>query len=149
MHRWHRENFVLTDQELKTAQFFISAEVLARRIAPSGPSTPSSIVIVPAKTPGLVTEVGPEWVRVSFTPGRRGVPFVAVLAGRSDSAYWLATEVEGETGYRPVRDLDEKILRVEGVEFQLLSGYNARLLISSDDMQRLIGARTHVPGKTR
>lgn len=149
MHRWFRENFAITDQELKTAQFYISAEILARRVTPNEPATPDSVVIVPPETPGLVTEAGPEWVRVSFTPGRPGVPFVAALKGRSDSAYWLATEVEGKPGYWPVRDLPEKILRVEGVEYQLLSGYNARLLINSKDMERLIGERRHIPGKTK
>jgi hypothetical protein len=149
MHRWHRENFAITDQELKTAQFYISAEVLAKRLSDDGPATAESVVIVPAETPGVVTEAGPDWVWVSFQAGGSGVPFVAILTGKSDSAYWLATEVQGEPGFRPVREVPDRILRVGGEAYQLLSGYNARLLISSEDVQRLIGARTHIPGREK
>jgi hypothetical protein len=149
MHRWHRENFAVTDQELKTAQFYISAEVLAKRVSDGGPATAESVVIVPAETPGVVTDAGPDWVWVSFQTGGSGVPFAAILTGKSDSAYWLATEVEGEPGFRPVREVTDRILRVGGEAYQLLSGYNARLLISSKDMERLIGERTHIPGRQK
>jgi hypothetical protein len=149
MHRWHRQDFAMTDEELKSVQFYISAQVLAQSLAPELRGKPEGIVIVPEETPGVVTEAGPDWLRVSFAKGGRGVPFVTVVTRSGDSAYWLATEVKGEEGFRRLRDLPEKILRVGDVEFQLVHGVNARLLIDGKDLDRLINTRTHIPGRPR
>lgn len=149
MHKWHRQNFAISDEELKTVQFYISTEVLARDLAPGEKGTPQSIVIVLSETPGMITETGPDWVRVSFQRGGSGVFFATVVTGAGDSAYWLATEVEGREGLRRMRDLDEKILRVGGAAYRLEHGVNARLLIDGKDLENLIKQRTHIPGRTK
>ena len=149
MHKWHRQNFAISDDELKTVQFYISTEVLAMDLTPGEKGTPQSVVIVPSETPGMITETGPDWVRVSFQRGGSGVFFATVVTGGGDSAYWLATEVEGRDGLRRMRDLDEKILRVGDAAYRLKHGSNARLLIDGKDLENLIKARTHVPGRTR
>jgi hypothetical protein len=149
MHKGHRENYAIANAELRIVQFYISTAVLAKSLAPGQEGTPESVVIVPGETPGVATEIGPDWLRVSFQEGGRGVPFVRVPSTAGDSAYWLATEVEGQAGFRRLKDLPEKILRVEGIEFQLVQGGNARLLIDSGDLGRLIEQRTHIGGRTK
>jgi hypothetical protein len=149
MHKWHRENYAIEDEELKTVQFYISTEVLAKSLAPEREGTAESIVILPEETPGVVTEAGPGWLRVSFQEGGSGVHFVTVVSGAGDSAYWLATEVEGREGFRRLKDLPEKILRVQGTGYRVVHGANARLLIDGEDLQRLIERRTHITGRTK
>ncbi|MHC4138109.1 MAG: hypothetical protein ACYS0K_24480 [Planctomycetota bacterium] len=149
MHKWHRGNYAISDEELKTVQFYISTEILAKSLAPGQEGTPEGIVIVPEETPGVATEVGPGWLRISFQEGGRGVPFVTVVSQSGDSAYWLGTEVEGQGGFRRLRDLPEKVLRVEGTAYQLVHGGNARLLIGAKDLEKLIEQRTHIQGRTK
>ena len=142
----HRLDYALQDEELERVQYFISQEVKAMSEAPGLAGTPQGVVILPLGTPGAATAVGPNWIRVSFSPGGRGVPFVAVDS-KTDSAYWIATELEGEPGYHALRHAKTDILRVDGVDYRLVYGTNARLLISSKDLQKLIEKRPHLPGR--
>jgi hypothetical protein len=148
-HKWHRVNYALQDQELKQVQFYISTEILARNLSPEAKGTAESIVIVPERTPGVATEVGPDWVRVSFREGAEGVLFIAVAGRSGSSAYWLATEVPGARGLFPVKDLQDKAIRIRGTTFKLVHGSNARLLINSEDLRELIDQRTHIPGRAQ
>lgn len=143
----HRVNYALQDHELKGAQYFISQEVKAMSEAPELVGTPEGVVIVPLGTAGAATEVGPNWIRVSFSAGGRGVPFVAVDS-KTDSAYWIATEIEGESGFHALRHAKTNIIRVDGIDYRIVYGTNARLLISSKDLEKLIEERPHLKGRT-
>jgi len=146
LHKSHRENFALQADELEGVQFYISTEVLARdEIAGD---TPAGVIILPVGTPGAVTEVGPNWLRVSFSAQGEGAYFVTVPDPASpDSAYWLATRVE--QGSEPVRvkDLDDKVIHTRAGDFRVVYGDAARLLIDSRQLQELIAKRTHLPGR--
>lgn len=141
----HREKFALGHDELETVQFFINKQIVARE--DGAPEGAGAVIIVAEGTRGAAIEVGPRWLRVSFSEGGRGVPFVAVDTRSGESAYWLATEVEGQTGFHPVKDVPGRLLRVDGQVFRLVSGASARLLISSGDLDKLIDERTHLGGR--
>ena len=142
LHTRHRENLSIDPQELKQLQFYISTRVLAKDL-----STPGSegVIIVPDLTRGMATEVGPSWLRVRFSEGGSGVVFVAVVT-QGDSAYWLATEIEGQQGFHTLKDLPKKILLNQGTAYELIYGDHARLLISEKDLSKLIARRTHLKG---
>jgi hypothetical protein len=106
------------------------------------------VIVVPTGTPGVATEVGPDWVRVAFTKGGGGVVFSTVESRSGDSAYWLATELP-QGGYAAVRHEKEKILLVRGVRYLIVHGYDARLLVNNKDLQKLIDSRTRAEGVTR
>ncbi len=142
----HRENWALQDEEIASLQFYISREVLARNVADR--ASASSVLVVPLGTPGAAVEVGPDWIRVSFQRGGAGVYFLALKTRAGDSVYWLATEVEGKPGLHAVKDLEKKVIRVPLGEFELIHGSQARLLVNSDDLQKLIEKRTHIQGRT-
>src|SRR5207249_10849112 len=74
-YRAYRDQYAITAEELKTLQFYISGDVLAHAVDASGGGTPAQAVIVKQRTPGLVREVGPNWLRVAFTEGGEGVLF--------------------------------------------------------------------------
>jgi hypothetical protein len=145
----HREDFAIQDDEILRLQFYISTDILARNLETRGEA--DSVVVMEADTPGVATEVGPDRIRVSFRDGSDGVYFLATDMQRGgDAVYWLATEVPGRAGLQRVMDLDEKVLVTPDGEFELLRGYDARLLVSLKDLERLIEGRAHVPGrKTR
>ncbi len=140
----HRENFALQDEEIARLQFYISREVLARNTA--DPTAASSIIVVPAGTAGRASEVKEDYIRVSFDRGGQGVYFLALPEGR-DAVYWLATEIPGKPGLHALRDLDPPIIRVPEGEFELIKGSGARLLVNSDDLQKLIDSRRHAQGR--
>jgi hypothetical protein len=145
--RAHRANFSLQLDELKSAQFYVSEEILAREVGPSGDlEGPDHVFVVPRGTRGVVTEAGPHWLRVSFGAGD-GALFVANADAKTDSVYLLATD--GEAGRAPVRvrDLPDKVLSVGGRRFRVITGSGASLLIDDDDLSRLVGTRYHAPGR--
>jgi hypothetical protein len=146
LNRAHRMNYALETEELQSLQFYISTDVLAHEIGTKTEGTPTSVYVVKRDTPGVVTEAGPTWLRVSFGP-TRGAPFVTVPDEEDDSWYWLATEVE--QGLRRVRDVDDKVVVVDGRRFRLAYGINARLLVNSKDLRKLIEKRAHAPGRVK
>jgi hypothetical protein len=148
LNRAHRTNYALETEELQSLQFYISTDVLAHEIGTKSEGTRTSVYVVKRDTPGVVTEAGPTWLRVSFGP-TRGAPFVALPDEDEDAWYWLATEVEGEQGFRRVRDLDDKVVVVDGRRFRLAYGSSARLLVNSKDLRKLIEKRAHAPGRVK
>jgi hypothetical protein len=147
LHGGHRQNYKLQPQELKGVQVYISSEVLAHEITdPTSAGTSASVFIVERQTPGAITEIGPDWIRVSFDEGP-GVPFLAIPRPNEDSSYWLATEVAGREGLHRVTDLRDKIVIVGGRTFRLIHGVNARLLVDSDYLDELIKLRRRATGR--
>lgn len=145
LHRSHRENYALQPQELESVQFYISTEVLARN--ESAGDSAESVVVLPVGTPGVVTAVGSDWLRVSFTPGGEGAYFVTVPDTGSDSAYWLATRADAASPLKRLKDLDAKVLHTSTGEYRLVYGDRARLMINSKQLQELIDTRTHLQGR--
>ena len=144
LHRAHRENYALTPAELESVQFFIEKKVVARAVQGLGAN---DVVIVPEGTAGAAVEVGERYLRVSFQVGGAGVAFIAPKTRSAESAYWLATPVKGQPGYHALKDLKDKDLVVPAGTFDMVSGADARLLISSKDLQRLIKSREHLQGR--
>ncbi len=147
LHDSHRMNYALQPDEIRGSQFYISSEILARNLDPATVDKPEGVIVVPVGTPGGVTEVGDDWLRVSFTPGGSGVIFTTVRDHSGDSAYWLATTVEGQPGYTPLKDTDDRVLRTENGSYEVIYGHVARLLINSDELQALKESRTHLQGR--
>jgi hypothetical protein len=145
-HTSHRRNYSIEDQELKEIQFYLSTEVLAKDTSKG--DTAEGVLIVPEEIPGVVTEVGPNWIRVSFEKGGSGVPFLAAL-DQKDDGYWLATEVEGQQGFHKVQELAEKILLVQGTRYKLVYGANAYLVFNRRDLDKLIERRRHLKGRAK
>ncbi len=149
MHVRHRQNFSLEAQELEHAQFYISTRVLAKDVGDAAlMDEAAGVIIVPEQTPGVVTEVGPSWLRVSFSKEGSGVVFLTDPK-QGDDAYWLATEVEGQPGLHKLKDLPDKILLVAGTAYKLIYGAKARLLINEDDLIKLIEQRRHLKGRVK
>jgi hypothetical protein len=139
-----RQSYAITPDEIKTLQFYISGEVLAHRIEDRSPTATPDVVIVPAGTPGLVREVGSDWLRVAFTEGGEGVLF-RLRVDRSDSVYALATTTEsGEIVL--VSRLPEPVLTTGGRRFKIVSGGTAYLLVNNDDLNRLLAGRQRPGG---
>jgi hypothetical protein len=150
LHKGHREAYAIQPEEMKDLQFYLSTSILAQERSSSHQAvTPESVVRVEEGTPGLATGAGPDWIRVSFEEGRQGATFIAVATETQESAYWLATEVEGEPGRHTLKDLPEKILLHEGRNFRLLYGSHAHLLVDTRDLEKLIASRRHVTGRTK
>jgi hypothetical protein len=148
LHKEHRLDYGIQEAELKGLRFYISTDVLARQeVGPETSSSPDGVILVAAETPGVVTEVGPDWLRVSFEKGGRGVPFLARMDRGQDSAYWLATELPGG-GFEQVRQVPERTLAVQDRKFVVVRGYNARLEVDGEELTKLIESRRHIKGRT-
>ncbi|MHC4815436.1 MAG: hypothetical protein ACYTGW_00270 [Planctomycetota bacterium] len=151
-HQFHRSNYRLSEQEIKDTQFYISAKVLAQTVLPSERNefTGTNAILVARGTPGVVTEVGPDWIRVSFRKGSKGVPFLADASGEDVIAlYTLATTVEGEDGLRKVADVPGYMAIHEGVRYRVLWGYDAYLMIDTEELEALINKRMIGPGRIK
>ena len=143
-HEKHRENLLISDAELKGARFYLELEVLARP-AEFEKSPTGSVVIVPKGTVGKALEVGPNWLRVRFDNGAPGLFFVAQPqpdggAYGTDSPYWLAVQVDGEP--QPIKDQPNKQVHTRGTDWEVLYGWNARLLINRSDLDKFKKRRT-------
>jgi hypothetical protein len=145
--REHRENFAMQAAELRQLQFYVSEEILAHELSGADElAGPDHVFVVASGTGGVVTEVGPHWLRVSFGTGD-GALFVADPKARPDALYLLGTE--GKDGAAPVQLQRSKdpVLRVGSRSFRVIYGSTARLLIDNDDLEKLIQARPHIPGR--
>ena len=143
-HEFHRKQYRIEDSEIRGIQFYISRDVLVHTESPTDRSpTGKSVVLVPKGTPGVVTEVGPNWLRVSFRSGSKGTPFLADPDAQNDiyKLYSLATEVEGRDGLQKVADVEGSILMHEGRRYKVTLGQDATLLIDSGDLQKQIDKR--------
>ncbi len=94
----------------------------------------------------MVLEVGPNWLKVSFQEGGRGVTFLADKDERVDR-YWLATEVKHKKGYYRVSELSEQILINDGNIYKIVYGADAYLLVDSDRLEELIEKRRIIKGR--
>ena len=84
-------------------------------------------------------------MRVNFRNGSPGLLFVAVTdfeptATIVDSPYWLGAEVDGTP--RPIKDLPRKTVHARGTDWEVVYGWNARLMINSRDLDRFREKRT-------
>ena len=91
LHRAHRENLSLKDEELKRLQYYTSTDVMVRLDGPGEPRT----IMVPRETPGILVDAGPDWLMVSFRKGSTPVPFITNATAKEDM-YWFATPIAGQ-----------------------------------------------------
>jgi hypothetical protein len=143
----YRQQYAISAEELKTLQFFISQEVVAHAIDGSPGVAPDQVVIVAARTPGLVRDVGPDWLRVAFTKEGEGALF-RTRAGTADSVYALATTTESGT-IALVGKLPEPVVTVGGRRYKVVQGADAYLIVSYDDLTRLVKNRPRAGGLER
>ncbi len=164
LHMAHRQNYSLTAQELRDLQLYISTTVLAQYEG----ATEKKSVLVSAGTPGVVTDVGPDWLKVSFREGGIDVPFIIDRTDRSrkdiryfratkeglvedkgskDSQYWLATEVEGRKGFYMIKELPEKVFLYEGTRYSLVTGARAYLKVDPEGLNKLVKSRKATEGR--
>ena len=136
LNRTHRENFSLVEDELLNLQVFISTSILVQYESPTGKQS----MLLPKWTPGVVTAVGPDWLKVSFREGGAKVPFAADKSGVYDS-YYLATEIPGRSGFQLLKDLPQKIIYYEGARYHVISGEKAYLLVDGKALQKLFQKR--------
>lgn len=146
-YREYRERYAITAEELKTLQFYISREVLAHAMDGSSGVTPEQVVIVAARTPGLVRDAGPDWVRVAFREGGEGVLFRTRNA-RADAVYGLATTT-GDGRIALVSELPEPVLSQGGRRYKIINGADAYLIVGTEDLSRLIESRPRPAGLER
>ncbi len=163
----YRENYTLNKQELQNLQFFISTNVLAQYEDATGRKS----VLVTRGTPGVVTDVGPNWIKVSFRKGGIDIPFVTTQESKGgrprlttkkegsttilrvtespgeDTRYWLATEVEGKKGFHEIRKLPEKVFLHEGTRYRLINGADAFLIVDAEGLNNVIETRKTTEGR--
>ena len=142
LHRTYRVNLSLEDEELKQLQFYISTNVLVQYDGPSGQQS----IFLPDNTPGVVTAVGPDWLKVSFREGGADVPFVVDPRGQYD-VYYVATELPGQAGFHMIKDLPQKVFYYNSTPYQVIYGDKARLLVDGKDLQRLLEKRIPTKGR--
>ena len=141
LNRTYRENLSLQDEELKTLQFYISTNVLVQYESPSGKQS----ILLPEETPGVVTAVGPDWLKVSFREGGADVPFVVDRRSQYD-LYYVATELPGQTGFHMLKELPQKVFYYNGTPYQVIYGDKAYLLVSGTDLQKILKKRIPTKG---
>jgi hypothetical protein len=142
-HNYHRLAYSLTEQELKGLQLYIAKDVLAQYESPDGVKS----LLIQKETPGVVLEVGPNWLKVSFQAGGKGTIFLAD-DDKSVDRYWLATEVKDKDGYYRVSKLPVQILINDGNIYKIVYGADAFLLIDSDKLQELREKRKVIKGRS-
>jgi hypothetical protein len=147
LHRIHRLDYNLEDEEIKSLRFFVSKDVLAKvEAAPESSLSPREAVIrLERNTPGEVLGVGPDWIRVSFEKGGTGATFVT--PSTAGDTYTLATEVEGREGLQRVQDLPDKVLLNEGTRYKVVYGADAVLAVSRSALNSLLRKRKRLQGR--
>lgn len=149
-HRFHRLQYRLTDKEIRGLQFYLSSRVLAQTQNPPAASTPtpSGVIIVEKDIPGVATEVGRDWIKVTFRKGSSGVTFFSDTTATDDiyQLYFLATKSSGSDTIRKVADVPGNLLLHEDMAFTVAEGYDAVLMVDSEQLQELINKRKVGPG---
>src|SRR5262249_46815868 len=69
----HRQTYSLNVDDLKKLQFYISTNVVAQYQDATGTKS----LLLTRLTPGVATDPGPNWIKVSFRAGGVTVPFDA------------------------------------------------------------------------
>jgi hypothetical protein len=143
----YRDRYAISADELKTLQFYISAEVLAHEMDATPGVEAKQVVIVAARTPGVVRDVGPDWLRVAFTKGGEGVLF-RLRDDLPGATYYLATPTEGGK-IALVRNLPQPVLIQGGRHYKIIRGADAYLNVSAKDINGLINSRPRAQGIIR
>ena len=141
LHRAHRVNFALTEQELMRAQFFVDTEVLAHGVSEGTPAA----LLIRKGTPGAAVSVGPNWIRVRFQEGSPGVFFATDPSPGGGSVYVLATQT-ADGVFERVADQPEQKLSAAGQEFRVIYGEYAQLQIDGSYLEDLIDRRATLGG---
>jgi hypothetical protein len=148
LHTSVRETYLMQPEELKELQFYISESVLAQ--SAEGPAAGATqlgdVVVVAPGTKGAVTEVGPNWLRVSFEEGGQGVLFVSDTS-KPEDRYWLATTAQGSPDVYKLKDLPDKVLEIQGRRYKVVNGADAYLLLDRKDFDELVADRRHIKGR--
>ena len=138
----HRQVYSLNLEDLEKLQFYISRDVVAQYQDATGTKS----LLVPRLTPGVATDAGPNWIKVSFREGGVDVPFITD-PNQYDGRYWIATEVEGTNEFKKVAELPEKSILYKGTRYKLVSGSDAILLMDWDGWKRLVETRKVTEGR--
>jgi hypothetical protein len=148
LNQTHRQIYAIENWEFKKLQFYVSTEILAHAEDPVSGSLPAAdrVIVMQEETPGVVKEVGPDWLRVSFEKGGPGL-FFLTDPRKDEDLYWLATRRAGRSGLYKVKNLVEKVVLHEGVRYRLINGADASLLVDGKSLRALIDSRTHVKGR--
>jgi hypothetical protein len=148
LHGPYREKYLIADQELGKLQFFISKDIVVQdqSFLEGGPARHGRVIVMRRGTPGVVTEAGSNWLRVSFEKGGPGATFVTDRSKDVDQ-YWLATEVEGRAGFYRIKELPEKVLIHQGTRYVVIDGADAYLRVDQSDLGKLIESRRHIGGR--
>jgi hypothetical protein len=145
--REYRDRYAITADEMKTLQFYISREVLAHAMDSAPGVAPEQVIIVASQTPGLVREVGPDWIRVAFREGGEGVLF-RLRNNRPGAVYGLATQTpDGKVAL--VTELPEPVVTQGGRRYKIIYGADAYLIVDAEDLGHLIDRRPHAGGLKR
>jgi len=142
LNQTNRQNLNLEDEELKHLQFYISTNVLVQYDGPLGKKS----ILLQEATPGVVTAVGPDWLKVSFREGGADVPFVADSQGEYD-VYSLATELPGQAGFHMIKKLPQKVFYANGTPYQVMYGDKAFLQVEEKELQKLLKKRIPTKGR--
>jgi hypothetical protein len=138
----HRQLYSLNLQDLEKLQFYISRDVVAQYQDATGTKS----LLVPRLTPGVATDAGPNWIKVSFREGGVDVPFIAD-PNQYDGRYWIATEVEGTKDFKKIADLPDKSILYKGARYKLVSGSDAILLMDLDGWKSVVEGRKVTEGR--
>jgi hypothetical protein len=138
----HRQLYSLNLEDLEKLQFYISRDVVAQYQDATGTKS----LLVPRLTPGVATDAGPNWIKVSFREGGVDVPFITD-PNQYDGRYWIATEVEGTKDFKRIADLPEKSILVKGTRYKLVSGSDAILLVDWEGWKKLVETRKVTEGR--
>jgi hypothetical protein len=150
--RFHRQRYRLTHQELKGLQFYLSGELLAHKETANGAhdSGRGDIILIKPGTPGVLTEVGTNYFRVSFRSGDPGILFMAESTGTAGEIglYYPATAAPGG-GIRQVRDLPDRVVTHQGARYRFLAGWDATLTCERDHLLTLFEKRAIGDGRMK
>lgn len=138
----HRQLYSFNLEDLEKLQFYISRDVVAQYQDATGTKS----LLVPRLTPGVATDAGPNWIKVSFKEGGVDVPFIADPK-EYDGRYWIATEVEGSKDFKRIGDLPEKSILYKGTRYKLVSGADAILLVDWEGWKKLVETRKATGGR--
>ncbi len=144
-----RMRYSISDREIQSLQFYLSGEVLVRVRSGSGDSVTEGqeTIIAPQNTPGIATEVGSNWIRVTFRENGPGVPFAADEADSVSGRYYLATNDEDGRKMVQIQDIARRDFTIDGTNYELLYGSTVYLMVKPAAMQALIEKRTTLKGQ--
>jgi hypothetical protein len=138
----HRQTYSLNLEELKKVQFYISSDVVAQYQDATGTKS----LLLNRFTPGVATDAGANWIKVSFTEGGIDVPFIAD-PNQYDGRYWIATEIEGSKDFKRIYELRDRVFLYKGIRYKVVSGADAVLLFDLDGWKKIVETRKVTEGR--